>query len=49
MLETIVVLLILLWAVGMLSSYTLGGVIHLLLLFALIVVLIRVFSGRSVA
>ncbi|MEK7469661.1 MAG: lmo0937 family membrane protein [Planctomycetota bacterium] len=48
MLETIIVLLILLWAIGMLSSYTLGGVLHLLLLVALIVVLVRVFSGRRV-
>ncbi len=38
---------ILLWAVGMVSSYTLGGFIHLLLLVAIIVVLIRVIQGRS--
>lgn len=48
MLETIVVLLILLWALGMLSSYTLGGVIHLLLVIALVVVVIRVIQGRRV-
>jgi hypothetical protein len=49
MLETIAVLLIILWLLGMVSSYTLGGVIHLLLLVAIIVVLVRVFSGRRVA
>jgi len=44
---TIAVILLLLWAVGMVSSYTLGGFIHLLLLLAIIVVLIRVIQGRS--
>jgi len=44
---TIAVILLLLWAVGMVSSYTLGGFIHLLLLVAIIVVLIRVIQGRS--
>lgn len=47
MLWTIAVLLLLLWAVGMVSSYTLGGLLHLLLLLAIIVVLIRVIQGRS--
>ncbi len=47
MLWTIAVTLLLLWAVGMVSSYTLGGFIHLLLLVAIIVVLIRVIQGRS--
>jgi Zn-dependent protease with chaperone function len=49
MLWTIAVILLLLWAVGMVSSYTLGGFIHLLLLLAIIVVLIRVIQGRSPA
>lgn len=48
MLETIVILLILLWALGMLSSYTLGGLLHLLLVLALVVVVIRVIQGRRV-
>lgn len=48
MLETIVILLILLWALGMLSSYTLGGFLHLLLILALVVVVIRVIQGRRV-
>lgn len=49
MLWTIAVLLLILWALGMVSSYTLGGFIHLLLLLAIIVVLIRVIQGRSIA
>jgi hypothetical protein len=47
MLWTVAVILLLLWAVGMVSSYTLGGFIHLLLVLAIIVVLIRVIQGRS--
>jgi hypothetical protein len=47
MLWTIAVILLLLWAVGLVSSYTLGGFIHVLLLLAIIVVLIRVIQGRS--
>jgi hypothetical protein len=47
MLWTIAVILLLLWALGMVSAYTLGGFIHLLLLLAIIVVLIRVIQGRS--
>ena len=49
MLWTIAVILLLLWAVGLVSSYTLGGFIHLLLLLAIIVILIRVIQGRSPA
>ena len=48
MLWTIAVVLLILWAVGMVSSYTLGGFIHVLLLLALITVLIRVIQGRRV-
>jgi hypothetical protein len=47
-LETIAVLLILLWLLGFVSSYTLGGFIHVLLVVAVVVVLIRVIQGRSV-
>jgi hypothetical protein len=47
MLWTIAVVLLILWALGMVSSYTLGGFIHLLLVLAIIVVLIRVIQGRS--
>jgi hypothetical protein len=46
MLETIVVILIVLWALGMVSSYTMGGVLHLLLVVAIVVVLLRVIRGR---
>jgi hypothetical protein len=43
---TIFVVLVVLWAVGLVSSYTLGGFIHLLLLVAIAVVLIRIIQGR---
>ena len=46
MLTTILVLLLVLWFLGMVSSYTLGGFIHLLLLLAVAVVLIRIIQGR---
>ena len=46
MLTTILVLLIILWALGMVSSYTLGGFIHILLIIAIAVLLIRVIQGR---
>jgi len=46
MLWTIFVVLLVMWAVGVVSSYTLGGFIHLLLLIAIAVVLIRVIQGR---
>jgi len=47
MLETIAVILIILWLVGLVSSYTLGGFIHILLVIAVIVIVIRVIQGRS--
>ena len=47
MLETIAVVLILLWILGMVSSYTLGGFIHILLVLAIVVILIRVIQGRK--
>jgi Family of unknown function (DUF5670) len=47
MLWTIFVILVVLWLLGMVSSYTLGGYIHLLLLIAIVVVIIRVIQGRS--
>ena len=46
MLETIAILLLVLWALGLISSYTLGGYIHILLVIAIVVVLIRVIQGR---
>lgn len=48
MLWTIAVILIVLWALGLVSAYTLGGYVHLLLILAIIVVLIRVIQGRRV-
>jgi hypothetical protein len=47
MLETIAIILAVLWLLGMVSSYTLGGFIHLLLVIAIIIVVFRVISGRS--
>ena len=49
MLWTICVVLVILWALGMVSSYTLGGFIHILLVLAVIVLLIRVIQGRRLA
>jgi hypothetical protein len=46
MLETIVVLLVVMWLLGMVSSYTLGGFIHLLLVLAIAVMLVRIIQGR---
>jgi hypothetical protein len=48
MLWTIVVILLVLWALGLVTSTTMGGLIHLLLVFAIIVVLIRLIQGRRV-
>lgn len=48
MLETIVVILIILWALGLLTSYSMGGFIHVLLVLAVAVFLIRVIQGRRV-
>jgi hypothetical protein len=47
MLWTIVVLLLILWMLGMVSSYTLGGFIHILLILAVVAVLIRIIQGRN--
>jgi hypothetical protein len=47
MLETLVVVLLILWVLGMVSSYTIGGFIHILLVVAIVVVLIRVIRGRT--
>jgi hypothetical protein len=48
MLETIAIILVVLWALGMVSSYTMGGLVHILLVFAIVVVLIRVIQGRRI-
>jgi hypothetical protein len=46
MLETVAVVLLILWALGLVSSYTIGGFIHVLLVIALVVIVIRVIQGR---
>jgi uncharacterized protein (DUF58 family) len=47
MLETIAIILLVLWALGMVTTYTMGGFIHILLVIAVVVVLIRVIRGNS--
>jgi hypothetical protein len=47
MLWTICVVLLILWLLGLLSGYTMGGVIHALLVIAIVVVLVRVITGRK--
>jgi len=49
MLWTIAVVLILLWLLGLVSSYTIGGLIHILLVIAIIMVLVRLIQGRRVS
>ena len=46
MLETIAILLIILWALGLVSSYTMGGFIHILLVIAVVVIVVRLIQGR---
>lgn len=48
MLTTIIAILLVLWLLGVMTSYTLGGLIHLLLVVALVVLAIRVIQGRAV-
>jgi hypothetical protein len=48
MLETIVIILIVLWLLGVVTSYTMGGLIHGLLVIAIVVILIRVIQGRRI-
>jgi hypothetical protein len=49
MLWTIFVILVILWLLGLVSGYTIGGFIHILLVLAIVVVLIRIISGRRPA
>lgn len=48
MLETVAVILIVLWALGLMTSYTMGGLVHLLLVIALVVIAVRVIQGRRI-
>ncbi|WP_293002828.1 lmo0937 family membrane protein [Nevskia sp.] len=48
MLETIAVVLLVLWALGLVSAYSLGGLIHILLVVAIVLIIIRVVQGRRI-
>ena len=48
MLESIAIILVILWILGLVTSYTLGGLIHILLAIAVIAVLLRLISGRRI-
>ncbi|MDO8306622.1 lmo0937 family membrane protein [Herminiimonas sp.] len=47
MLYTLAVVLVILWLVGLVSSYTIGGFIHILLVIAIVIILLRIISGRK--
>lgn len=49
MLWTICMILLVLWALGMVTSYTMGGLIHVLLVVAIVILLVRLISGRRLA
>lgn len=48
MLETVAIVLLILWALGMVSAYTLGGFIHVLLVIAVVMILLRLIRGRGI-
>lgn len=48
MLETVAVILLILWVLGLVSSYTMGGLIHILLVVAIVVILVRLIQGRRI-
>lgn len=48
MLETLAITLLILWALGLVSSYTLGGFIHILLVVAVVIILVRFIQGRRI-
>ncbi len=47
MLETLIVILLILWLLGLVTSYTMGGFIHILLVIAIVVIVLRVLQGRK--
>ncbi len=47
MIETIAIILLVLWLVGLVTSYTLGGFIHILLVIAIVMILVRLIQGRN--
>jgi hypothetical protein len=49
MLQTLAIVLVILWLLGLLSSYTMGGFIHILLVVAIVLILVRVIQGRRIA
>lgn len=48
MLETVAIILLILWVLGLVSSHTIGGFIHILLVIAVVVILVRVIKGRRI-
>lgn len=48
MLETVAIILLILWALGLVSSYSMGGLIHILLVVAIVMILVRVIQGRRI-
>ena len=48
MLETVAIILVILWLLGLVSSYTMGGFIHILLVIAVVVILLRIIQGRRI-
>ena len=46
MIETVAIILVILWILGLVTSYTMGGIIHILLVVAIVMVLVRVIQGR---
>lgn len=48
MLETIAIILLILWALGLFTAYSMGGLIHILLVAAIVILLIRLFKGRRI-
>jgi len=48
MIYTIAIILVVLWLLGLITSYTMGGIIHILLVIAIVMVLVRVIQGRRV-
>ncbi len=47
MLETIAIILLILWGLGLVSSYSMGGFIHILLVVAIVIILVRIINGRK--
>lgn len=48
MLETIAIILVILWGLGLVSSYSMGGLIHILLVLAIVIILVRVIRGKAI-